>query len=138
MTYTPTGDAQSRVEGGQHIAGQHGDVRAERVEITQGGANNIDAQSVSISQGGAARVRANELTISQGGVAVARTRRLTLGQNASAFAVMAEQATVEGPSNILLLVARNTSGNVRPLLDWRVAAAFGAGLGLVLAVFRRR
>ncbi len=139
MTHTPTNDAPSRVEGGQPLSGQqHGDIRAERVEITQGGANSIDAHTVAVNQGGAARVRASQLSISQGGVALARTHRLTLGANSSALAVMADRATVEAQSNVLLLVARQTSGEVRPLLDWRVAAAVGAAFGLVFALLRRR
>jgi hypothetical protein len=39
---------------------------------------------------------------------------------------------------VLLLLARNASGNVRPVLDWRAMAALGAAFGIVAALLRRR
>lgn len=118
-------------------ARQFGDVRADRVELTHGGASTITADTVSLSQGGAGRVRARELTISQGGVGVARADRLTLKENAGAFAVIANQATVGDTANVFLLVAGRTSGPVRTAIDLRVAAVFGAAFALVLALLRR-
>lgn len=114
-----------------------GDIRADKVTISQGGAGNIKATTVSISQGGAGRVTADQLTVNQGGVGLARTKRLTIEEGGTAFAVMADTATVGEGSSIFMLVARNTTGDVRPALDWRAAAALGAGLGLVLSLLRR-
>lgn len=113
------------------------EVRAEHVEINQGGAGSVDAHTVSITQGGAGQVRADEVTVSQGGIGLARTGRLSLGQGASAFAVLADDATIESGANVFMLLARNSSGNVRPLLDLRSALAIGAGFGLVVALLRR-
>ncbi|CAN5690176.1 hypothetical protein BH23CHL7_BH23CHL7_13860 [soil metagenome] len=147
MSHTTTNDAFSRLEPesaldqGTAAAGsvaQQGDVRAEHVEIIQGGANTIDAQTVSIQQGGAASVRASKLLINQGGVALARVRRLSLREGSTAAAIYADEANVSGGSNVLLLIARNVTGDVRPLLDWRAAAAVGAGFGLVVSLLRRR
>ena len=118
-------------------AGQFGDVRAERVELTQGGAATITADTVTLSQGGAGRIRARELSISQGGVGIARTDSLTLNENAGAFAVVTNEATVGGTANVFLLVAGRTNGPVRTAIDLRVAAAFGAAFALVLALLRR-
>ena len=111
------------------VAGRH--VRAETVTISQGGANSVEAENVSITQGGAAQVRAAQLSISEGGVALARTENLTIGESGSAFAVVADSATVEEGGNVFMLIARSVGGDVRPVLDWRAALAFGAGLAVV-------
>ena len=114
-----------------------GDLHADNVTINQGGARDIEATTVSITQGGAGRVYADELTVSQGGVGLARVEQLRLDQGGSAFAVMADKATVEEGGNVFLLVAGSVSGEARPLLDWRSALAAGAGLGVALALLRR-
>ena len=113
------------------------DIDATTVSITQGGARDIEATTVTINQGGAASVRADQLNVSQGGVALARSERVTLQQGGSAFAVMADQATLEPGSSVVLLIAGSTNGDVRPVIDWRAAAAFGAGFALVLGFLRR-
>ena len=113
------------------------DIDATTVSITQGGARDIDATTVTINQGGAATIRADELTISQGGVALARTERLSVQQGGSAFAVVADEAILDPESSIFLLIAGSTNGDVRPVIDWRAAAAFGAGFALVLGLLRR-
>lgn len=116
----------------------HGDVRADSVTISQGGANSVEAKSVSITQGGAGQVRAGELSVSQGGVGVAKAESLTVSQGGSAFAVMADTASVEKGGTIFMLVSRSTSGEVRPVLDWRAALAFGGAMALGLRLLRRR
>lgn len=113
-------------------------VRAERVEITQGGVSSVQATTMTLQQGGAGRVRAGEFSVSQGGVGVARADRLNVNQGGSAFAVMADEATLAEGSQVLLLIAGSASGSVKPVIDWRAAAAFGAGLGLALRLLRRR
>ena len=64
------------------------EVRAERVEINQGGAGSVDAHTVSITQGGAGQVRADEVTISQGGIGLARAGKLSLAEGGNAFAIL--------------------------------------------------
>ena len=115
-----------------------GDVRAEHVTISQGGAQNVEATTVTITQGGAARVNASEMSVSQGGVALAQTDQLLVDEGGSAFVVMADQATVNEGASIFMLLARSVSGDVRPVLDWRAALAFGAGFAVVLRILRRR
>jgi hypothetical protein len=159
VTHTPSADASSpdeaetAAQAARH--GELGDIRAERVEIVQGGANSIDAHTVTIRQGGAAMVSATDVSVSQGGIFLARAERVTLRENSSALAVAAEQASLSGGSNVGLLLARdisqigggsnvglllarNVSGEVRALLDWRAAAAFGAAFALVVSILRRR
>ncbi len=116
---------------------EDGDVRAENVTLSQGGARDIDATTVSITQGGAAQVRAQHMSLSQGGVALARTESLTVGEGGSAFAVMSDQATINEGGNVLLLVAGEVSGDARPVLDWRSALAFAVGLVVAWRLVRR-
>lgn len=113
-------------------------VRAEHVEISQGGVSSIDATTVNLQQGGAGRVRATDMSVSQGGVGLARAQHLRLQDGASAFAVVADDASLADGSNVVVLIARTVTGDVRPLLDWRAAAAFGAAFGLALRLLRRR
>ncbi|HUR17249.1 MAG TPA: hypothetical protein VMZ33_08175 [Candidatus Limnocylindrales bacterium] len=113
------------------------DIDATTVSITQGGARDIDAQNVTITQGGAAQVHADDLTINQGGVAIARTENLRIAEGGSAFAVVADKATLSSESSVFLLIAGSSSGDVRPVLDWRTAAALGAGFVLAISLIRR-
>jgi hypothetical protein len=113
-------------------------VRAESVNVSQAGVQSIEADSVNINQGGAGNVRAESMTVDQGGVGLARVGNLTLGSGSSAFAVVADEATVEQGANTFLVVSRSFKGEVQPTVDWRAALAFGAGIGLLLSIFRRR
>ena len=114
-----------------------GAIKADHVEISQSGAQLVDAQTVAINQGGAAQVRAQEVSVSQGGIALARAEHLDLREGSSAFAVLADEAKVEGGATVLLLVSGETSGDVRPMLTLPTAFAIGAGLGLAIAFVRR-
>lgn len=130
-------DAPIQLNDQAHDAPVHGDVRGDVVNISQGGAQRIDANEVHLYQGGAVRVRADEMTVDQGGVVVARADRLTLQTGSMAFAVVANEATVNDGASTFLIVARSVRGDVQPTIDWRSALAFGAGLGIVLSIIRR-
>jgi hypothetical protein len=114
-----------------------GDVRADRVELSQGGAASITANTVTVSQGGAGRVRATDMSVTQGGVGVARVDRLTLNGQSGALAVVASEASMTGEAKTFLLVAGRTNGPVSAAVDVRAAAAFGAAFALVVVVLRR-
>ncbi len=133
-----TSGVPSRVEAAPLGSAPAEDIRAEHVEISQGGAGSIDATTVSISQGGAGNVRATNITVSQGGIGVGRAERVELRGGSNAFAMVADEARFEGGSNVLLLISRKVDGEVRPLLDWRAAAALGAAFGAAVAILRRR
>ena len=136
----PGDDSDAPIElgdGEQAPAAMTEHVHGETVNIKQGGAQTVDATTVSINQGGAGRVNADTMTLDQSGVGIAHTNTLTLGSGSTAFAVFAKEATVEEGANALFLVARTFDGDVQPTVDWRSALAFGAGLGLVLAIIRR-
>lgn len=132
--------AAAEVRAGDNVDIRNGgarDIDATTVSITQGGARDIDATTVTINQGGAARIRADELNVSQGGVGFARVEHLTLQEGGTAFAVIADNATLDPETSVFLLIAGSTRGDVRPFMDWRAAAAFGAGFAFVLGLLRR-
>jgi hypothetical protein len=110
--------------------------RDDHVEVRDRGAERVEAETVSIVQGGAARVDARRVDVHQGGIALARTDRLALRDRSSALAVVAARADVSD-SNVFVLVARDVTGTVRPVLDWRAAAAFGVAFAIVPRLLRR-
>ena len=113
------------------------DIDATTVNITQGGARDIEATNVTINQGGAARVNAEQVTVSQGGVGLVRAESLTLQDGGNAFAVMTDKAHFDAETSVFFLISGSTSGEVKPVLDWRAALAIGAGFALVLSALRR-
>jgi hypothetical protein len=157
-------------------------VRADRVEITQGGADRVEATTVSITQGGIGsadartidvrqggigRASATDIAVSQGGIGFAQGERVTLDMGAIGAAIgdevrvtqstagyvaargdatvdqslistlIADRVTFRQPSAVLVLIARQVDGTVRPLLDWRGALAAGAVAGIVIGLLRR-
>jgi hypothetical protein len=112
-------------------------IRAENVTVSGSGAASIEATTVSINQGGAARVRADEVSLQQSGLFMARAGKLTVNSDGSAFAVVADEATVEEGANVFLLAAGTVKGDVRPIIDWRAGLAFAGGLALGVAILRR-
>jgi len=113
------------------------DIDATSVSITQGGARDIEATTVTVNQGGVGRIQADEVSVSQGGIGLARAEHLTIQDGGNAFAVMADKATLDPETSVFLLVAGSTTGDVRPVLDWRAALALGAGFAVVLSALRR-
>ena len=128
---------------------------ADSVEIRMGGIGALDADEVFVQWGGIGAARAQRVGVEFGsvGAAMAGEIRLTQGYAGS---VVAREATIEQgivrtlvaqrvhiarPSAVLVMIAQHVSGEVRPLLDWRGALAFGAAFGLVsglLKLVRRR
>lgn len=156
-------------------------LRADRVEITQGGADHVEASSVSITQGGIATAEATTIDVRQGGIQRATATDIAVSQGMIGFAqgnrvslemgvvgagvgdevrvtqsiagfvaaradatvdqslvstLIADRVTIRQPSAVLVLIARQVDGTVRPLLDWRGALAAGAAAGFVLGLFR--
>ena len=63
-------------------------VEADRVSVTQGGITSVDAREVDVRLGGIAYAQADDITVTAGGVALARADHLTveLGRLGAAFA----------------------------------------------------
>ena len=96
--------------------------RADRVSVEMGGIGVAIASDARVSQGYVRNVLARDLRFEQGLIGTAITGR----------------ATFERTSAVMVLVARNVDGNVKALMDWRGAIAFGAAAGLVIGLLRRR
>jgi len=142
-------------------------VSGETVNVTQAGLQNVNATSIDVRQGGIGRAQATDIAISQGGIGFARGDRVSveLGGVGAALAgelhvtqggvgsviardVRIEQSAVrmlvanevhaERTTGVMILIARKVDGNVRTLLDWRGALAFGAAFGVIVSLFRGR
>lgn len=157
-------------------------VRADRVEISQGGAGRVEATTVSVNQGGIGSADARTIDVRQGGIGSASATDIAVSAGSIGFArgervsiemgalggavgdeirvtqsmsgfvaaqgdatvdqslvstLIADRVTIRQPSAILVLIARQVDGTVRPLLDWRGAVAAGAVAGLVIGLLRR-
>jgi hypothetical protein len=142
------------------------DVTVESLAIRQGGVNNARADTIDVRQGGITRAEAREISVTQGGVAIARADRVSVGmgavglavggdvrvtqgfartviardvriEQAGARTVIASTATFDKSSGALVVIAAKAEGNVRTLLDWRGALAFGAAFGILVGLVRR-
>jgi hypothetical protein len=142
-------------------------VSGETINVTQAGLQNVNATNIDIRQGGIGRAQATDIAISQGGIGLARGDRVsvelggvgvalagelhvTQGGIGSVLArdVRIEQSAVrmlvanevhaERTTGVMVMIARRVDGNVRTLLDWRGALAFGAAFGVIVSLFRGR
>ena len=142
-------------------------VDARAVSVTQGGIGEATAEQVDVRQGGIGRVQATDVAVSQGGIGIARGDRISVEMGGIGVAIASEarvsqgfvrnvlarelrfeqgvigtvvtgRATFERTGGVFLLIARNVDGNVKALLDWRGALAFGAVAGVLIGLLRRR
>lgn len=126
-------------------------VQADAVEVHQGAVGRIDATEVEVSQGAVGGVRADrilvqmgaiggvlgdEIEISQGGAGSILARQVRIEQSL-VRTLIAQQVEIHRPSAVLVLVAQRVSGDIRPLLDWRGALAFGLAVGVVSGLLGR-
>lgn len=140
---------------------------AERIEVHRGGIREARGTAIDVAQGGIAHAVATDIAVSRGGIALARGERVSIEMGGAAFvlarearvsqggvrtvlagevhvtqggigSVVANHVTVHQPSAVGIILARHVHGEVRALLDWRGAIAFGAVVGLLMGVLRRR
>lgn len=146
--------------------GGAGRVEATSVSISQGGIGTADARTIDVRQGGIGRASATDIAVSAGSIGFARGERISIEmggvgaaigddvrvtQSMSGFVaargeatvdqslvstLIADRVTIRQPSAVLVLIARQVDGTVRPLLDWRGAVALGAVVGVVVGLFR--
>ena len=121
---------------------------AGKVEVRMGGIGALGAEDVFVEWGGVGAVRAERLSVEFGGVGavLAGEARVTQGIAGSIAArevileqgivrtMFAQHVTIKRPSAVVVMIAQHVTGEVRPLLDWRGALAFGAAFGLVTAI----
>ena len=126
-------------------------IQADAVEVHQGGIGRVDATTVTVTQGGIGAARADRISIQMGGMGAAMGREVSVSQG-GAGTVLAQEARIEQSfvrtlvaqrveirrqSAVLVLIAQRVSGEVRVLLDWRGALAFGAAFGIVAGLLGR-
>jgi hypothetical protein len=109
-------------------------VTAERVIMTNSGARTVDAHSAQIDRSGVLAVTSEKAVFyNSSAIAVAADQaRIVRGR---VFMLKAGHATIEGDVKIGFYVGP-AAEHVRPLLDARGAAAFGAGFGVIVLVLR--
>ena len=75
--------------------------------------------------------------MTQGGVYTVLAREVHLEQTI-VRTVIANEVKADRTTGVLVLIARRVEGDVKTILDWRGALAFGAAFGIVSALLRRR
>ena len=123
---------------------------ADTVDVRMGGIGALDADEVFVQWGGVGAAKAKRVGVEFGSVGAAMAGELRVTQG-FAGTVLAREATIEQgivrtlvaqrveikrPSAVLVMIAQHVSGEIRPLLDWRGALAFGAAFGLVSGLVR--
>jgi hypothetical protein len=114
-----------------------GRVQAVDVAVTQGGVGLARAERVSVEMGGIGLAIGGDVRVTQGGVSTILARDVTIEQ-AGVRTIVANNVKVERTTGVLVMIARHVEGDVRTILDWRGAIAFGAAFGVVVSFFRRR
>ncbi len=124
-------------------------VDVERVELRLSAVGMVDAADVQFAQGALGAARADSISVDQGAVGAAMADRVEISRGyarsilarqvqldrAAARVIVAADVKAER-SAVMFLVARRVSGDVRVLLDWRGALAFGAIAGAVFGLLR--
>jgi hypothetical protein len=127
-------------------------VNARTVDVSRGGIGRVEAVDVAVSQGGIGLARGERVSVEMGGIgaALGGEVRVTQGavntivardvriEQAGVRTMIANNVHVERTTGVLVMIARHVEGDVRTLLDWRGAIAFGAAFGVVVSLFRRR
>jgi hypothetical protein len=127
-------------------AGADGDL-----EVSRGAVGRLEARDVTVNQGAIGGTRAERVNVQMGALGFALTGDLEVHQSAvrSVIAreahleqsvtrtVIAQDVHMDRGSFALVVIARRVDGQVRAILDWRGAIAFGAAAGLVISVLRR-
>jgi hypothetical protein len=114
-----------------------GAVTAGEVSVTQGGIGAARAQSVSVELGGIGAAMTNQLTVRQGLVGAVIARDAAFEQ-AGVRTLVANHVAFGPNSGAAVVIAARVEGDVRPLLDWRAALAFGLAAGAIGALLRGR
>jgi len=111
-----------------------GMVDAGEISFSQGALGAARADNVSVEMGALGAALADNVEVSRGYARSILARQVQLDRSAARVIVAADVKAER--SAVMLLVARKVTGDVRVLLDWRGAIAFGAVAGLVMSVLR--
>jgi hypothetical protein len=114
-----------------------GRARATDIAVSQGGIGLAQGDRISVEMGGVGAALAGELRVTQGGVGSVLAREVHIEQSA-VRSVIANEVHFERTTGVIFVLARRVEGDVKAILDWRGALAFGAAFGIVTSLFRRR
>jgi len=125
-------------------------IQADHVDVRMGAVGRVDTSDLQVSRGAVGAARATDVTVQQGALGAALAGQVSVRQSV-ARSLLAREARVEQSfvrtlvaaevhvdraTGIGIVIARRVSGDVRVLLDWRGAAAFGAAFGVVVGLLR--
>ncbi|MBN1964505.1 MAG: hypothetical protein JW910_07650 [Anaerolineae bacterium] len=112
-------------------------VQAESVVTHLSAIAQAQIGTAAIQSSAIGNLQSDHADLHSSAVALVQADSLSLRRSA-AWLVQSDSAQVQERSIVGLLIARQTTGEVRPLLDWRGAALLGIVIGLVLRLTTRR
>ncbi len=126
-------------------------IEADAVEVDRSVVGRVDATDVAVTRGAIGAARADRVSVEMGALGVAFGREVSVSQGAATTIVaqsvrveqafvrtlLAQEVTIQRPSAAIFLIAQRVSGDVKVLLDWRGALAFGAVFGILAGLFGR-
>ena len=132
------------------VAEDGASLEADRVDLRMAAVGRVEAGSITVEQGALGAARADSVSVDRGALGAAMADRIEVSrgyarsvlarsarlERSAARVVVAGDAEVE-QSAVVFLIARRVAGDVRVLLDWRGAVAFGATAGVVLSILSR-
>ena len=127
------------------LRAEAGDVHAAMVTMERAGAEQVTAERIVMTNSGARSVEARSAQVDRSGILAVRSEKAVFS-NSTAVAIATEEARIVRSRVVMLKADRATieagtrvaiyagpaDEKLRPLTDVRGAAAFGAGLGVVL------
>jgi len=119
--------------------------------VTQGAVGRAEATTLEVHQGAVGSVRADTVTVEQSAVGLAAAGEVHLRQaiarsiltgsarveQSFVRTLVAGEVRIERATGVGVLIARKVVGDVKVLLDWRGALAFGAAVGVVAGLVGR-
>jgi hypothetical protein len=116
--------------------GAVGRAEATSLEVHQGAVGAARADTITIDQGALGLTAAGEVNVRQGvvGSILAGSARV---EQSFVRTLVAGEVRIERATGVGILFARKVVGDVKVILDWRGALAFGAAAGVVAGLLRR-
>ncbi len=103
----------------------------ETAVVDQVSLANLTADHVEVNQGAIAHAQVQDLAVRQGAVALVESSAHVRLEQSAVGAVVGDRVELGAGAVAFVVVAREVRGDVKPIIDWRGALAFGAALGLV-------
>jgi hypothetical protein len=107
-------------------------ITAERVVMTNSGARTVEARSAQVDRSGILAVKSEKSVFSTSTIVAVSTQEARIVRS-PVLLLKADRATIEGDARIGVY-AGPLGETIRPLVDGRGAAAFGAGIGAALVL----